>query len=91
MSCLSSAQLVRIAVESRPDREESADLESCEHCQSRLESVCLLVRQLRRAYTRLDNQHEEVRGTTPGKLAGSNAAARDPRGGGVFTTPGSEQ
>src|SRR5271166_1183288 len=61
MSCLSPAELARIALGPGPDLDQAAHLERCERCQSRLESFCALVQQLGQAYARFDHQHEEAR------------------------------
>ncbi len=61
MPCLSSRELVRIALGARADQFQSAHLELCERCQSSLDSIRLLVQRLGHAHTRFNHQHEEAR------------------------------
>jgi len=61
MSCLSPAELARIALGPGPDPDQAAHLERCERCRSGFESMCGLVQQLGRAHARFDDQHDEAR------------------------------
>ena len=61
MSCLSRTELAKIALGQEGDAGSSAHLQRCARCQTDLESMRSLVRQLAEAHMVFDQGHEQAR------------------------------
>ena len=103
MSCLSRAELAKIALGLESSPGSSAHLQGCGRCQAELQSMRCLVRQLADGHEAFDQGHEQARARLLASLPASvgwappTATAPAPAGGrcppygfGTMSFPGSE-